>query len=140
MATGNPVSITGINATDAPAPAGGYAQAVEVRGCERLLFISGQIPESASGEVPASFEAQARMVWRHLLAQLTAANMGITNLVKVTTFLSSREHAGVNGAVRRDVLGDHTPALTVIVAGIYDPRWLLEIEAIAAAPGHGTTP
>jgi len=25
-----------------------------------------------------------------------------------------------------------TPALTIIIAGIYDPAWLLEIEVIAA--------
>jgi 2-iminobutanoate/2-iminopropanoate deaminase len=34
--------------------------------------------------------------------------------------------------VRREVLGTHAPALTVIITGIYDPRWLLEIEAVAA--------
>jgi hypothetical protein len=35
--------------------------------------------------------------------------------------------------VRQEVLGTHRPALTVIITGIYDERWLLEIEAIAAA-------
>jgi enamine deaminase RidA (YjgF/YER057c/UK114 family) len=30
------------------------------------------------------------------------------------------------------VLGTRTPALTVLIAGIYDSDWLLEIEAIAA--------
>jgi hypothetical protein len=34
--------------------------------------------------------------------------------------------------VRRELLGDHLPVLTIIIAGIYDPVWLLEIEAIAA--------
>jgi enamine deaminase RidA (YjgF/YER057c/UK114 family) len=29
-------------------------------------------------------------------------------------------------------LGGHAPALTVIIAGIYETEWLLEIEAIAA--------
>jgi 2-iminobutanoate/2-iminopropanoate deaminase len=31
------------------------------------------------------------------------------------------------------VLGERAPALTVIITGIYDEAWLLEIEAIAAA-------
>jgi hypothetical protein len=31
------------------------------------------------------------------------------------------------------VLGGHSPALTVIIADIFDSAWLLEIEAIAAA-------
>ena len=133
MASGNTVKQRPILAPDVPKPLGGYAQAVEVRDAGRILYISGQIPELADGRVPETFEAQARLVWQHVLAQLAAGHMSTTNLVKVTTFLSSREHADVNGAVRREVLGDHAPALTVIIAGIYDPRWLLEIEAIAVA-------
>jgi 2-iminobutanoate/2-iminopropanoate deaminase len=31
------------------------------------------------------------------------------------------------------VLGDRVIALTTIITGIFDERWLLEIEAIAAA-------
>ena len=133
MASGNAVRVRPIRAADAPTPVGGYSQAVEVRYAVRILYISGQIPELADGRVPETFEAQARLVWQHVLAQLAAAQMSTANLVKVTTFLSSREHADANGAVRREVLGDHAPALTVIIAGIYDPRWLLEIEAIAVA-------
>jgi 2-iminobutanoate/2-iminopropanoate deaminase len=30
------------------------------------------------------------------------------------------------------MLGSHSPALTVIIAGIFDEQWLLEIEAVAA--------
>ncbi|WP_243706386.1 RidA family protein [Micromonospora sp. KC721] len=59
--------------------------------------------------------------------------MDVTNLVKVTTFLSDRAYASVNTAVRNEVLGTHRPALTVTLAGIWDPAWLIEIEAIAAA-------
>ena len=35
--------------------------------------------------------------------------------------------------LRQEFLGAHSPALTVIIAGIFDERWLLEIEATAAA-------
>jgi 2-iminobutanoate/2-iminopropanoate deaminase len=64
--------------------------------------------------------------------------MGISDLVKVTTFLSSRDNAPVNTTVRREVLGEHRPALTVIVAEIFDSKWKLEIEAVAAAPARET--
>lgn len=47
--------------------------------------------------------------------------------------LGDRAHAAVNTAVRSEVLGEHCPALTVIITGIFDPAWLVEIEAIAAA-------
>lgn len=59
--------------------------------------------------------------------------MAVGNLVKVTTFLASREYADENSTIRRRVLGTHRPALTVIIADIYDENWLLEIEAIAAS-------
>lgn len=122
-----------LNAPEAPLPAGGYAQAVEARGAARVLYISGQIPVSLNGAVPETFEEQCRLVWSHVRAQLAAANMGFSDLVKVTTFLGDRRHAEENGRIRRDVLGTNAPALTVIIASIYDPAWLLEIEAIAAA-------
>lgn len=47
--------------------------------------------------------------------------------------LSDRQYRAANAAVRKEVLGAHTPALTIIITGIYDEEWLLEIEAIAAA-------
>jgi len=122
-----------INAATAPMPKGGYAQALEVEGARRLLFISGQIPETAQGEVPKDFPSQARLAWANVFAQLEAAGMSVGNLVKVTTFLSSREYGIVNREIRKEALGEHTPALTVIITGIFDDAWLLEIEAVAAA-------
>lgn len=97
-----------------------------------MLFISGQIPEDQAGNRPSDFDGQARQVWRNVLAQLIAANMTVKNLVKVTIFLSSRDDAIENRAVRNEFLVGHSCALTVIITGIFDERWLLEIEAVAA--------
>ena len=49
------MNITAINAESAPAASGGYSQALEVQGAKRLLFISGQIPETRAGSVPEGF-------------------------------------------------------------------------------------
>ncbi len=122
-----------IHAPKAPAAIGGYAQAVEVEKVRRTLYVSGQLPTSAGGAVPDAFGEQCRLVWRNVEAQLHAADMTLDNLVKVTTFLSDRKFGNENAEVRRTVLGRRSPALTVVIAGIYDPAWLLEIEAIAAA-------
>jgi len=126
------MKIDSINAESAPRSAGGYSQGVAVSGAERLLFISGQIPETTAGDVPDDFAAQARLVWRNLFAQLGAAGMTVENLVKVTIFLSSRQFATLNREIRQEVLGANSPALTVIITGIFDEKWLLEIEAVAA--------
>jgi 2-iminobutanoate/2-iminopropanoate deaminase len=70
---------TSINSPVAPAASGGYSQALEVKGVQRLLFISGQIPESVNGEVPEGFRAQAKLVLDNVRAQLEAAGMSIDN-------------------------------------------------------------
>lgn len=127
------MKLKSINAVTAPSASGAYSQAVEVTEASRWLFVSGQIPVTNSASTPADFSAQARLVWANLLAQLEAADMSLTNLVKVTTFLSAREFAMQNSEIRREILGEHAPALTVIITDIYDPEWLLEIEAIAVA-------
>nr|WP_227996736.1 RidA family protein [Glycomyces albidus] len=127
------MEISAINPSSVPEAVGGYVNGLEVRGAERMLFVSGQIPQDREGRVPEDIEAQCRLAWSNLTAVLREAGMDVSNLVKVTTFLSDRAHAEVNSAVRREVLGGHEPALTVIITGIWDPAWLIEIEAIAAA-------
>ena len=122
-----------INSDQAPKSAGGYSQAMQIEEASRILFISGQIPATIEGDTPSNFEAQCRLVWANIEAQLKAADMEISNLVKITTFLSSRKFADENGLIRQEILGDHSPALTVIITGIYDEKWLVEIEAYAAA-------
>ena len=121
-----------VNASSAPAPAPGYAQAALVGEVDTWLFVSGQIPETPDGQVPASFDEQADLAWSNVRAQLLVADMDVGNLVKVTTYLSSRQFNGANRQARRRALGSHEPALTVIITGIFDERWLLEIEAMAA--------
>ena len=59
--------------------------------------------------------------------------MAIADLVKVTIFLSDRTQRAENARIRKEILGAHSPALTIIITGIYDEAWLLEIEAITAA-------
>ena len=127
------MDIAPVNAPDAPAAVGGYAQAVEVTGATRLLFVSGQVPLTVGGELPDTFEQQCRLAWANVEAQLRAAGLTLDNLVKVTIFLASRSFAAENREVRQHVLGSRTPAMTVIITGIFDESWLIEIEAVAAA-------
>jgi 2-iminobutanoate/2-iminopropanoate deaminase len=121
-----------INARNAPAPRGGYSQAVKLTDFKTLVFISGQIPVSDDDKVPESFEDQARLVWRNIDAQLKAAGMSKADLVKVTTFLADRHHTMANREIRSEYLGAVAPAMSVVIASIFDEKWLLEVEAIAA--------
>lgn len=123
----------GINAADAAAPAGQYTQAVEVTGATRTLFISGQVGVATDGSIPDDAEAQCALAWRNLQAQLRAAGMDIGNLVKITTIVPNRADIPAIRAGRAAVLGDHKPASTLIVGGLSNPAWKVEVEGIAVA-------
>jgi enamine deaminase RidA (YjgF/YER057c/UK114 family) len=123
-----------INPEAVPAPMGGYAQALEVQSGLRWLVISGQIPEAVDATIPDDIERQCNLVWDHLEQCLRAAGMRWQHLVSVRTYLTSREHASTNSRVRQQRLQGVTPTLTVVVAQTLDARWLLEVEAVAAAP------
>lgn len=117
-------------------PVGNYSHSVEVPAGTRLLFISGQVPERPDGVVPEGFEAQCEAVWANVLAALAAAGLQPEHLVKVTTYLTDPSQAEANSRIRQACLGEARPALTVVIARTLDSVWLLEIEAIAAAPGR----
>ena len=127
------MNLTPINAPDAPQPLGGYVQAMEVSQAARILFVSGQVPVAVDGTVPEDFESQSRLCWANVIAQLRAAGMSLDNLVKVTIFLSDRKYTADYRRVRNEVLDGRQIGLTTIITGIFDEKWLLEIEAIAAA-------
>lgn len=122
------------------APVGRYSHAVEIEPGNRYLFISGQIPEKPDGSVPEGFEAQCHAVWDNIFAVLASADMDAQHLVKVTTFLTSAKQTEANSRIRQARLGELHPALTVVVAGTLESQWLLEIEAIAAAPPSDFVP
>ena len=127
------MKLLALTGNGSPPVEGSYPQAVEVTGASRWLYISGQVPTAPDGSLADDFTSQCEQVWDNLEAQLRAAGMTLDNLVKVTTFLASREHALANREVRLRRLAGRQPALTVIVTGIFDESWLVEIEAVAAA-------
>lgn len=121
-----------VEAVGASAPVGGYVAGMAVAG--PLLFISGQTPEGPDGEVSADAEEQLRQVWTNIEAVLEGAGAGLSNLVQVRTYLADRAHREVNSHVRRRFLGEHEPALTVVVCGLFEESWVAEIEAVATLP------
>lgn len=97
----------------------------------RRLYISGQPPIAVNGGLPETFRGKARAVWTNILAQLHAADMTAENIVQATTFLVDRKYRDESRSVRIDILNGHTFALTVVLAGMFEDGWLLEIDAIA---------
>lgn len=127
------LSIRPLTGDGSPPAEGEYAQACEVSGATRWLYLSGQIPVAPDGSLAADFTGQCEQVWDNVETQLRAAGMTLDNLVKVTTYLSDRQYALPNRAARLRRLGGRQMALTVIVTGLFEDGWLVEIEAVAAA-------
>lgn len=112
----------------------GYTHAIEVRHPERWLVISGQVGVAPDGSIPDNGEGQITQALANLRAVLEANGMGVTNIVKTTVFLTDRELLTAFRTMRSAVLGDHAPASTLLfVAGLADPRFVVEIEAEAVA-------
>ena len=122
-----------LNAPDAPLPVAAYTQAIEVSGPTRTLYISGQVGLRVDGSIPDDIVEQTRLAGQNLEAQLKAAGMTLDNLVKITTILPNFDDLAAAREGRSKVLGDRKPTSTLIVAGLANPAWKIEIEGIATA-------
>lgn len=112
---------------------GNYNHAVEVRGDSRMLFISGlngYLPDGKT--MPLTFDEQAEVIWGHLKTILGGAGMSLQNLVSLRCYLADPKFDEANVRMRAKHLGDHSVALTVICCQLLDPKWKLEVEAVAA--------
>jgi enamine deaminase RidA (YjgF/YER057c/UK114 family) len=114
-------------------PFGRYSNGVEVGARARWLHVSGQVGADPKGGLPPDFEGQAGNAWRNVIAVLESAGMTVEDLVKITVYITRPGDVAAYRAVRDRMIGEARPASTlVVVSGLADPRWLIEIEAIAA--------
>ena len=82
--------------------------------------------------MPDSFEEQAEIIWGHIKALLRAADMTVANLVSLRFYLADPKYDEANVPILARHLGTHAPSRTVICCQLLDPRWKLEVEAMAA--------
>ena len=115
------------------APYRSYSHATEIRGDARLLVISGLNGYEADGHtLPESFEDQGDLIWKHLGTILRSAGMDYQDLVSIRTYLADPRFDAANVELRVKYLGSHRPASTVVCCQLLDPKWKLEMEAMAA--------
>ncbi len=111
-----------------------YAHGVETRAGARMLHISGQIPQSPDGHLPPDFPSQCRQALKNVESVLHSANMTLSDIVKMSFFLTRREDMSALVDVRKEMLDGVRPAITTIfVAGLVSPDWLVEVEVVACA-------
>jgi 2-iminobutanoate/2-iminopropanoate deaminase len=128
-----PIEVTRSNPPTVRAPTG-YTLAVQITGETRRLVISGQVGVAVDGTVPPTGEGQIAQAFANLRAILSANGMTVENVIKTTVFLTDRELLSTFRSARSAVFGEHAPASTLLfVAGLVDPRFVVEVEAEAVA-------
>ena len=127
---------TPIETPKAPKPFSNYAQAVAVEPGARYLFVSGQVGVSLSGDIPGDAAQQHQLAWDNVLAILEAAGMDHRNIVDAHVYITDRSHVGLYRETRDRMLKGHRTAATLlVVAGLADPRFVVEVGVVAAAAG-----
>ena len=124
------------------APLGRYTHTVEVPAGSGLVFVSGQVPVAPDGSVPSTLAQQADQVYANIVAVLAAKSVPPQNIIKLTTFFVETDDPDDSvRKARAKHLGEHRPASTAVcVRALVDPRWKIEIDAIAVMTQPQTIP
>lgn len=115
----------------APIPGGHYSQAMVHN---RLVYVSGQLPiDPQTGEKQTgSIEEQTRLVLHNLSAILEASGSSLSQVLKVTVYISDISLWGQVNEVYADVFGDHRPARAMVPTRDLHFGFKIEVEAVAA--------
>ena len=116
-------------------PLARYSHGIAVPATYRLVFTSGQLGIRADGTIPADCEAQADLCFGNIAAILAEDGMTLKDVVRLNAYVSDRVH--MQGYMRsrdRQFPGTPPASTLMIVTGFTRPEFLVEIEAVAAAP------
>lgn len=119
-----------INTPNAPAPIGPYNQAVKV---DNTLYTSGQIAINPTTNelVMDTIENETKMVMENLKAVLEAADMGFSNVIKCTIFISDMNNFGKINEVYGSYFISDFPARETVEVACLPKNVNVEISAIA---------
>jgi enamine deaminase RidA (YjgF/YER057c/UK114 family) len=107
----------------------GFSRAV--RAGDRIV-VSGTAPVWPDGSVDPDPAVQMRRCVEIVAAALTELGATLADVVLTRTYLVDASYWEAAGAVHTEAFAEARPAATmVVVAGLLDPRWKLEIEVEA---------
>jgi len=102
-----------------------------------LLNVSGQVAQGLDGQTVGTgdIEKQTVQVLENMKALVEQGGGALADVARIVVYLVTREHLPTVMAVRRRYFQEPYPATTaVVVAGLANPEWLVEIEATAVLP------
>lgn len=107
-------------------PRYGFSRAV--RSDDRIL-VAGTAPIWPDDFVDLDPKAQARRCLEIMLAALDEAGGIPSQVVRTRMFITDAAHSDAVGEAHGEVFGEIRPASTmVVVSGLLDPRWVVEME------------
>ena len=120
-----------IETDNAPLPGGHYSQAIVHNG---LVYVSGQLPiDPKTGEKQTgSIEEQTSLVLQNLSAILEASGSSLSQVLKVTVYISDISLWGKVNEVYAEIFGDHRPARAIVPTRDLHFGFKLEVDAVAA--------
>jgi enamine deaminase RidA (YjgF/YER057c/UK114 family) len=117
----------------------GYANGVAARGLQ--IYVGGQIGWTKDQQFTSDdFVAQTAQALRNVFAVLQAADAQPEHMVRMTWYIIDRNtyvsRLKEIGAVYREIMGPHYPAMTcIVVQALVEEQALVEIEVTAVKPG-----
>jgi len=113
-------------------PVIGFSRAVRVG---RRVLVAGTAPIFPDGACPHDAGRQARRCFEIIVEALREAGAAPEHVVRTRMFLTHAADWEAVGRAHGEVFREARPAATmVVVAGLLDPRWRVEIEAEAELP------
>jgi enamine deaminase RidA (YjgF/YER057c/UK114 family) len=116
-------------------PQAGFAAAVSTSGAGRTIHVSGNVGFGDDGKVVSGgVEAEARATFANIEKVLNDAGASMSDVVRITAFLTDLDAYGDFAKVRSEVFGENLPASAAVqVAGLLVGAQI-EIDAIAFIP------
>jgi enamine deaminase RidA (YjgF/YER057c/UK114 family) len=116
----------------------GYANGIAAKGS--MVFVSGMVGWDAEGKFAAKdFAGQMRQALANIVAVLNEAGAKPEHIARMSWYVVDKNEylaaAQEIGAIYREIIGRHYPAMTVVeVSGLLEAQARLEIEVTAVVP------
>jgi 2-iminobutanoate/2-iminopropanoate deaminase len=116
-------------------PLARYSYGIAVPADYRLVITAGQLGIGPDEVIPVGSEAQTDICFANIAAILAEDGMKLENIVRISVYVTAREHMeGYRRSRDRQFPGTPRSTTLLVVAGLVRPEFVIEIEAIAAAP------
>jgi len=116
-----------------------YSQLVVTKGALKTIYIGGQNPTTKDGKIvgKGDIKAQAVQTLNNLKIALEAGGASLSNVIKWNVYIVAGQDSQVAFQALQEDLKKmpHPPIITgIYVAGLAQPDFLLEMDAIAVVP------